>query len=315
MWWSCPCVTAGLRWTTKTPEQVFQPNARTDGRGQTFDLAIARRLVQLHGGILSQPSSPRLAQHVSDLPSACWFKHGRWHSESGMPEKAMRRPRDLKGCVLDLSTSAVGLETRIGCSRCSVYRAQDLSFFATPLDQWNTRSPGKQDWMPEGKSPHRRPRKAGGLGPRARPFPRWIWSLAVCRRNRGVGPAVDATGYSHHPARLPGQTGLTLLDWVHRNRPQTDVVVITTQSSSRLREWCLSRGAPMFLERPIDIELLLQSLSQWRSLSEPPKHSPDASRRLLQVINESIASGHGGEIVVRSGGQVGRVFLVGQSVG
>jgi len=61
--------------------------------------------------------------------------------------------------------------------------------------------------------------------------------------------------------RMPRMNGLALLDWVRSNRPETHVVVMTAFNSSYLKDMCVSKGAALLLEKPVDPNMLISALS------------------------------------------------------
>ncbi len=56
--------------------------------------------------------------------------------------------------------------------------------------------------------------------------------------------------------RMPHVNGLDLVDWVRRHRPGTRVVVMTAYGGPSVREVCLNKGAILYLEKPVDPEIL-----------------------------------------------------------
>lgn len=74
--------------------------------------------------------------------------------------------------------------------------------------------------------------------------------------------------------RMPGMNGLALLDWLRINRPKVQVVVMTAFSSPDLKDLCTSKGARLFLEKPVDPDLLISAIS--RALPHDPSTSSRA---------------------------------------
>jgi ActR/RegA family two-component response regulator len=56
--------------------------------------------------------------------------------------------------------------------------------------------------------------------------------------------------------------GLQLLDWARRNRPDLKVVVITGYGSGALKELAIGKGAFAYLEKPVDMQLLISVISE-----------------------------------------------------
>ena len=62
--------------------------------------------------------------------------------------------------------------------------------------------------------------------------------------------------------RMPGKDGFDLLMWLRENRPKVKVIMITAYGSPTLRELAKKRGAVTYLEKPLDLEYLLQVVRQ-----------------------------------------------------
>ena len=56
--------------------------------------------------------------------------------------------------------------------------------------------------------------------------------------------------------QMPRLNGLAVVEWVHRHRPQTAVIVITAFGSTAVRKASLQKGAIHYLEKPVDPHLL-----------------------------------------------------------
>jgi CheY-like chemotaxis protein len=56
--------------------------------------------------------------------------------------------------------------------------------------------------------------------------------------------------------QMPRLNGLAVVEWVHRHRPQTVVIVITAFGSTAVRQASLQKGAIHYLEKPVDPHLL-----------------------------------------------------------
>ena len=61
--------------------------------------------------------------------------------------------------------------------------------------------------------------------------------------------------------QMPNLNGLTLTDWVRRNHPQTRIVVITAYGSDAVQRLAVSKGAFLFLAKPVDPQLLVEVLA------------------------------------------------------
>jgi CheY-like chemotaxis protein/predicted regulator of Ras-like GTPase activity (Roadblock/LC7/MglB family) len=62
--------------------------------------------------------------------------------------------------------------------------------------------------------------------------------------------------------RMPEKDGFDLLMWLRDNRPHVQVIMITAYGSPSVRSLAKQRGAVMYLEKPLDLELLLQLVKQ-----------------------------------------------------
>ena len=61
--------------------------------------------------------------------------------------------------------------------------------------------------------------------------------------------------------QMPRFNGLALVDWLRENRSGTRVVVITAFGGPSMRHLSISKGAILYLEKPVDPDLLAEALS------------------------------------------------------
>jgi CheY-like chemotaxis protein len=61
--------------------------------------------------------------------------------------------------------------------------------------------------------------------------------------------------------QMPRLNGLALVDWLRENRARTRVVVITAFGGPSIRHLSIKKGAILYLEKPVDPDLLAQALS------------------------------------------------------
>jgi CheY-like chemotaxis protein len=61
--------------------------------------------------------------------------------------------------------------------------------------------------------------------------------------------------------QMPRLNGLALVDWLRVNRSGTSVVVITAFGGPSIRHLSISKGAILYLEKPVDPDLLAEVLS------------------------------------------------------
>ncbi len=62
--------------------------------------------------------------------------------------------------------------------------------------------------------------------------------------------------------KMPNVNGVALVEWLRRNRPGTKVVVMTAFGSPFVRELVLGKGAMLYLEKPVDPQLLVDVISR-----------------------------------------------------
>ncbi len=60
--------------------------------------------------------------------------------------------------------------------------------------------------------------------------------------------------------RMPGIDGLEVLRRVKRSRPEVEVVILTTRGTDAERRMCMESGAFAYLEKPVDINRLSETL-------------------------------------------------------
>ncbi len=60
--------------------------------------------------------------------------------------------------------------------------------------------------------------------------------------------------------QMPEVNGLALTEWINQNRPGTRVVVMTAFGSSTVQEIAHRKGVALYLEKPVDPDLLLRVL-------------------------------------------------------
>jgi len=62
--------------------------------------------------------------------------------------------------------------------------------------------------------------------------------------------------------RMPGIDGIEVLKQVKETRPEIEVIILTGHGSEEDREVCMSLGAFAFLQKPVDIDVLTETLKQ-----------------------------------------------------
>ncbi len=60
--------------------------------------------------------------------------------------------------------------------------------------------------------------------------------------------------------KMPGLDGAEVLKWVKSENPRIEVVILTGHGSAADRDICMELGAFAYLEKPVDIETLSETL-------------------------------------------------------
>lgn len=104
------------------------------------------------------------------------------------------------------------------------------------------------------------PEQVWALG---RYFTRAGYSVTTC----GDGAEAISVLESRHfdtvitDIQMPRLNGLALVDWLRENRSGTRVVVITAFGGPSIRHLSISKGAILYMEKPVDPDLLAEALS------------------------------------------------------
>ncbi|MFH1117794.1 MAG: response regulator [Pseudomonadota bacterium] len=61
--------------------------------------------------------------------------------------------------------------------------------------------------------------------------------------------------------QMPRLNGLALVDWLRGNRPGTKVVVITAFGGPSIRRLSITKGAILYIEKPVDPDILAEAIS------------------------------------------------------
>jgi len=62
--------------------------------------------------------------------------------------------------------------------------------------------------------------------------------------------------------RMPGTSGMTILSAVKGSSPDVPVIVMTAFATDGMREHCAEGGAFAFLEKPVDVATLLETVAR-----------------------------------------------------
>lgn len=60
--------------------------------------------------------------------------------------------------------------------------------------------------------------------------------------------------------KMPGIDGLEVLRRVKKEHPNVEVIVLTGHGSKEIERTCLEMGACAYLEKPVDIDVLTQTM-------------------------------------------------------
>ena len=118
---------------------------------------------------------------------------------------------------------------------------------------------------------------------------KFIHSLSERLRIRDVNSAVaydgesalamldeDETEVMILDLRMPGIDGIEVLKKVKQTRPEIEVIILTGHGSEDDKELCMSLGAFAFLQKPVKIEVLTETLKRANEKIERNKASKDA---------------------------------------
>ena len=108
--------------------------------------------------------------------------------------------------------------------------------------------------------------------------------------------------------QMPRLNGLALVDWLRANRAGTRVVVITAFGGPSIRHLSIKKGAILYLEKPVDPDLLAEALS---SSKEETAFSGNIDKidildylQLMMLIGRQVVL----EVSSKDGGQ-GLIFI------
>jgi two-component system, OmpR family, response regulator CpxR len=62
--------------------------------------------------------------------------------------------------------------------------------------------------------------------------------------------------------KMPGIDGIEVLKRVKQTRPEIEVIILTGHGSESDRQTCLKLGAFAYLQKPVDIDLLTETLKK-----------------------------------------------------
>ncbi|MCP4680444.1 MAG: response regulator [Deltaproteobacteria bacterium] len=109
---------------------------------------------------------------------------------------------------------------------------------------------------------------------------------------------------------VDGIDGLTLIDWVARNRPDTIIAVMSSEASDAARNRCFEYGCVLVVDKETDPGFLIETLRHYFDTRSTIPGDVTGTQAVLQPLMEAASQRCDGEIVVRSKNEVGRVFFV-----
>ncbi|OGP54752.1 MAG: hypothetical protein A2Y65_08630 [Deltaproteobacteria bacterium RBG_13_52_11] len=80
-------------------------------------------------------------------------------------------------------------------------------------------------------------------------------AISILEKEKGISLVIS-------DIRMPGKDGFDLLMWLREHLPQVKVIMITAYGSPSVRALAKQRGAVMYLEKPLDLEQLMQLVRQ-----------------------------------------------------
>jgi len=113
--------------------------------------------------------------------------------------------------------------------------------------------------------------------------------------------------------QMPGLNGLALIEWINQNRPGTRVIVMTAFGSPSVQEVVKRKGAVLYLEKPVDPDLLVRVIE-----NQSPRDSFSGvvdDIDLFDYVQLLLVSNRRALLeVVSTGGERGRLFIDGGQV-
>lgn len=89
----------------------------------------------------------------------------------------------------------------------------------------------------------------------------------------------EAIGLVVLDKEMPGASGLDLVTYLSRLRPEVPVIVITSFGGSRVRGEAMARGATAYLDKPFRVGDFLRTVRHVLSSDRPGRAAPPGERR------------------------------------
>ena len=101
--------------------------------------------------------------------------------------------------------------------------------------------------------------------------------------------------------QMPEESGLAIIKWVEKRLPDVPVFAMTAFGSDEIYHDVLQYGAVVYLEKPVDLKLLVQLLAT-------SKDSCRSANCFVTACLEAASSRGTGEVVVHNENQIGQFF-------
>ena len=101
--------------------------------------------------------------------------------------------------------------------------------------------------------------------------------------------------------QMPEESGLSLIKWLDKNMTEVPVFAMTAFGSDEIYQDVLQNGAVVYLEKPVDLKLLVQLLAT-------SKDSCRSANCFVTSCLEAASTKGTGEVVVHSENQIGQFF-------
>jgi CheY-like chemotaxis protein len=101
--------------------------------------------------------------------------------------------------------------------------------------------------------------------------------------------------------QMPEESGLSIIKWVEKKLPDVPVFAMTAFGSDEIYQDVLQHGAVVYLEKPVDLKLLVQLLATSRD-------SCRSANCFVTACLEAASNRGTGEVVVHNENQLGQFF-------
>ena len=109
--------------------------------------------------------------------------------------------------------------------------------------------------------------------------------------------------------RMPGMSGIELLEMVNRKWPETRVVVMTAYGTEILEHEALRLGAPFYIEKPFELRLLRKLVYEALELPEKRVEELHWSARVKEIISFNCQMRKTSQLTLNKGIQQGIIYF------